>query len=301
MDRGQPHLTLSLVPEGTPKVQAVLPPLEGTTTQGDPKECKYPKCDSNGATSSVFVTDIGALGQGHFISTSRYGGWDFPPQPQPRSPYTLGFPQIPAPTRETVGGRFHFPLDHQDPQDAAPSGPLPMLGTGHPSLFDPAFSARTYNPLLETSPAWHVSRVSNNPRLAGPEGRQLYWGVPSPYDPNISVVQRYYQPNLYVPTGKTPPIVNNVPPTALELSTSRDGTVSKQCGWRDKHGTTCGVTITYQCQPHLAMAHGITKLSSNVIVSCKWCDPDNKMRRRCILRHIREVHLGVPRSTGENV
>ena len=75
------------------------------------------------------------------------------------------------------------------------------------------------------------------------------------------------------------------------LSTPHDRTIP--CGWKEANGDPCGIDITYDCQHHLATVHGITNLQAQTPVTCGWCGC--LKRRSCLLRHVREVHLKVPR------
>ncbi|KAL4071184.1 hypothetical protein V8B97DRAFT_512010 [Scleroderma yunnanense] len=150
-----------------------------------------------------------------------------------------------------------------------------------------------------------VPQASDPSPPIDPEGLLSYLGdfslstfiqvAPLP-DSNLAVDPQLFEANLYPPTGEISPLVNVIDPsTPTELSAPRDHSVRKQCGWRDAHGSICGIEITYRCQSHFATAHGIINLSTKTNVWCRWCD--SKVRRGCFLRHVREVHLRVPRST----
>ena len=78
--------------------------------------------------------------------------------------------------------------------------------------------------------------------------------------------------------------------TPTTPSTPHDCTIP--CGWK-VNGVLCGVDITYDCQHHLATVHGITNMQAQTLVRCGWCG--RLKRRGCLLRHVREVHLRVPR------
>jgi len=96
----------------------------------------------------------------------------------------------------------------------------------------------------------------------------------------------------------TPPRANDVlAPEGcqmyLKLSTRHNRTVP--CGWKDERGHACGTEVTFDCQDHFAIAHGITKLSARIQVTCKWCGSGKKVTRGCLVRHIREAHLRVGR------
>ncbi|KAL4080020.1 hypothetical protein V8B97DRAFT_680584 [Scleroderma yunnanense] len=102
--------------------------------------------------------------------------------------------------------------------------------------------------------------------------------------------RQFYQASLYAPTGEIPQVIDDAP---AKLSAPQGHTVRKLCGWTDEHGTMCNIAITYRCQHHFATVHGITKLSANTIITCRWCY--SNIRRHCFLRHVREAHLKVPR------
>lgn len=86
------------------------------------------------------------------------------------------------------------------------------------------------------------------------------------------------------------------PPTSTHTSSIMPSyrIEQKPCGWKGADGNICGKMIDSNCQNHFVV-HGIVNLPANVIVTCGWCMSDNKMTRGSILRHIREVHLGIPR------
>ncbi|KAI6018822.1 hypothetical protein EDC04DRAFT_446780 [Pisolithus marmoratus] len=70
----------------------------------------------------------------------------------------------------------------------------------------------------------------------------------------------------------------------------------KPCGWRDSGDRICGILVTYDnLADHLAEIHSIKDLSSDVEIECRWCLPGKMVKRRNILRHFREKHLGYPR------
>ncbi|KAI5997439.1 hypothetical protein EDD15DRAFT_2194513 [Pisolithus albus] len=75
--------------------------------------------------------------------------------------------------------------------------------------------------------------------------------------------------------------------------TSQSSGDSRQCEWIVDHERICGELVGWECQHHLASAHGIFKIPSTEFVRCGVC---GKLRKRkFILRHFRETHLGFPR------
>lgn len=67
----------------------------------------------------------------------------------------------------------------------------------------------------------------------------------------------------------------------------------RQCQWKVDHGRICGKLVGRECQNHLASAHGIVQIPSTEPVRCGVC---GKLRKRkFLLRHFRETHLGFPR------
>ncbi|KIJ11293.1 hypothetical protein PAXINDRAFT_171835, partial [Paxillus involutus ATCC 200175] len=59
----------------------------------------------------------------------------------------------------------------------------------------------------------------------------------------------------------------------------------------------CGGDITRATVPQHFVQHGITDLSSDVPVKCRWRPDERKpMNRESIVRHMREVHLRIKRT-----
>ncbi|KAI6046959.1 hypothetical protein EDC04DRAFT_2625721 [Pisolithus marmoratus] len=70
----------------------------------------------------------------------------------------------------------------------------------------------------------------------------------------------------------------------------------KPCGWRAGGDKICGILVTYDnLADHLAKIHHIKDMSSDVNIWCRWCLPGQRVKRKNILRHFREKHLGYPR------
>ncbi|KAF9235357.1 hypothetical protein BU15DRAFT_64944 [Melanogaster broomeanus] len=71
----------------------------------------------------------------------------------------------------------------------------------------------------------------------------------------------------------------------------------KICGWRGTDGSICGERVSRKTVPKHLAVHGITKMSYNMPVICRWC-PDGRvpMKRESIVRHFREVHLRLQRA-----
>ncbi|KAI6046969.1 hypothetical protein EDC04DRAFT_2625863 [Pisolithus marmoratus] len=85
-------------------------------------------------------------------------------------------------------------------------------------------------------------------------------------------------------------------PVALKLPqvTSQSVADLKPCEWKDNKGEMCGKLVGWHCQDHLGSVHGIVNISSSTPVTCGACD--ERMKRKSILRHFRERHLGFRRS-----
>ncbi|KAI6046913.1 hypothetical protein EDC04DRAFT_945476 [Pisolithus marmoratus] len=78
-----------------------------------------------------------------------------------------------------------------------------------------------------------------------------------------------------------------------------DRKVRARCGWINEDGSPCGAPITYaNCADHFAIVHGIKDKAADVKVHCRWCTSpvEKKIKRKNILRHLREVHLRCSRS-----
>ncbi|KIK76066.1 hypothetical protein PAXRUDRAFT_171007 [Paxillus rubicundulus Ve08.2h10] len=69
-----------------------------------------------------------------------------------------------------------------------------------------------------------------------------------------------------------------------------------KCGWRTTDVSICGGTISGATVSQHLVQHGITNMSFDAPVRCRWC-PDGKklMNRKSILRHVHEVHLRLER------
>ncbi|KAI6117385.1 hypothetical protein EDD16DRAFT_1707701 [Pisolithus croceorrhizus] len=74
---------------------------------------------------------------------------------------------------------------------------------------------------------------------------------------------------------------------------SRSSDDLRLCQWKDTQGNICGKLVGWNCQDHLASAHRIVNISSDKSVKCGACGEEKK--RKFILRHIRERHLGFRR------
>ncbi|KAI6154531.1 hypothetical protein EDD17DRAFT_1076527 [Pisolithus thermaeus] len=75
--------------------------------------------------------------------------------------------------------------------------------------------------------------------------------------------------------------------------------VCRPCGWQDDEGGECGALVSCgNCADHFAAAHGIQNIAYCVQIICRWCpsEPQKTVKRKSFLRHVKEVHLGCPRS-----
>ncbi|KAI6018792.1 hypothetical protein EDC04DRAFT_2941620 [Pisolithus marmoratus] len=95
------------------------------------------------------------------------------------------------------------------------------------------------------------------------------------------------------------------PQTPARLSKARlacDRNLRYPCGWRDDDGKICGMPITYgNCANHFAAIHEIKNMAWNAKVICRWCSSkaQKEVKRKSLLRHLREVHLHCLRSEKE--
>ncbi|KAI6038142.1 hypothetical protein EDC04DRAFT_2040521 [Pisolithus marmoratus] len=80
---------------------------------------------------------------------------------------------------------------------------------------------------------------------------------------------------------------------------ARDRNVYHPCGWRNDDDKICGVSIKYDdCANHFAAVHDIKNMAWDAKVTCRWCSSkaQKKVKRKSLLRHLREVHLHCLRS-----
>ncbi|KAG9308164.1 WD40-repeat-containing domain protein [Chiua virens] len=72
------------------------------------------------------------------------------------------------------------------------------------------------------------------------------------------------------------------------------------CGWINDDGTMCAQPITTTSLSHHLTIHGANELRRDHRVSCRWTGcrlkDQTKMNRESMLRHVREVHMGLKRS-----
>lgn len=75
------------------------------------------------------------------------------------------------------------------------------------------------------------------------------------------------------------------------------------CGWIKPDGMVCNKPIGYHCESHFATAHGITNMSSEARVRCRWCPlgAQKEMNRKGFIRHVREVHMKYQRSKNKRL
>ncbi|KAF8845894.1 hypothetical protein BDN67DRAFT_998928 [Paxillus ammoniavirescens] len=68
------------------------------------------------------------------------------------------------------------------------------------------------------------------------------------------------------------------------------------CEWRTTDGSICGEIITRPTVPQHLAKHGIVDLRSDMPIGCLWCPNGSKIiKRKGIVRHVREVHLHLKR------
>ncbi|KAL4071176.1 hypothetical protein V8B97DRAFT_1917739 [Scleroderma yunnanense] len=241
---------------GTSETQAVPLHFESTTRQGDVQQC-----DSNGIASTIGSTVTSFLGQGSFTVMSESDGCQVPPQLQRplRSLYAQRFLRTSVPILETLGNPLNFLLHNQESQCVPLSGPPPMvqLSIAHSSTIAPPSPMEAYHPTNIFCP------VSLEVPQLYLRDFPSYTSAPvsSPSIPNIPVNPWLHQADLCTLVDGTPPVADDTS-TPAEHVMPQCRTLSKfRCGWRDQHGTICNIVITYDCQGHFAMAHGITNLS----------------------------------------
>ena len=73
----------------------------------------------------------------------------------------------------------------------------------------------------------------------------------------------------------------------------------RPCEWKDGDGAVCGELITSASVPEHLIKHGIEKLPRGHLTTCHWvgCKRKKPMNRESIVRHTREVHLHLRRSS----
>jgi hypothetical protein len=68
------------------------------------------------------------------------------------------------------------------------------------------------------------------------------------------------------------------------------------CKWRVTDGSICGEIITRPSVPQHLAKHGIVHLRSDTLIECRWCpNGSTRIKRKGIVRHVREVHLHLKR------
>ncbi|KAI6038119.1 hypothetical protein EDC04DRAFT_2697149 [Pisolithus marmoratus] len=68
------------------------------------------------------------------------------------------------------------------------------------------------------------------------------------------------------------------------------------CGWVNPNGMRCNMPIDSNCERHFAIVHGIRNIGSKKKIPCFWCLDMQETGRKNFLRHIREVHMKLPRT-----
>ncbi|KAI6020676.1 hypothetical protein BKA83DRAFT_512379 [Pisolithus microcarpus] len=92
---------------------------------------------------------------------------------------------------------------------------------------------------------------------------------------------------------------SKIPTKLTKARPACDPAIPYPCGWRVDEGRQCGIPINYDdCAGHFAAFHHIKDMAWNVKVICCWCPPEppKEIRRKNLLRHLREAHLCYRRS-----
>ncbi|KAI6146912.1 hypothetical protein BKA82DRAFT_336927 [Pisolithus tinctorius] len=102
-------------------------------------------------------------------------------------------------------------------------------------------------------------------------------------------------------TPAFPSEISQVHPIPIQFTNTAAGTPQvtpqpyrRPCEWKDNKGRICSELVGWYCQDHLAVVHGIVNISSSTRVTCGACG--EKKKRKFILRHFRERHIGFRRS-----
>ncbi|KIM51006.1 hypothetical protein SCLCIDRAFT_1224916 [Scleroderma citrinum Foug A] len=261
---------------------------ESPPTQGDIQRSRDFLYHYEGISNPLYPTLTGSVDPGNPFSMLANDGLDVTVQRQQQSKgsFSPGSPTTPLPT---LGDSIFSPLGYPTYPSDPVGGPLAMARTPYPPMFDPSVPMEAYSPPFTTT---HGGGGSQTSGLSGPEGSQDFPAHPAQL--NSPSGQLLHLANANHLTGEAPSSVYDAA-TPADSSAPRDRAVSKSCGWKRKDGTRCGAVINYYCQGHLAKAHGITKMSGKRIIWCKWCDQNHQIKRECVLRHVREVHLGFSR------
>ena len=96
------------------------------------------------------------------------------------------------------------------------------------------------------------------------------------------------------------PVTSSLPAQPVS---PKETTVLHTCQWMKDDGTPCGTLITHAIsRQHFRNTHGIKNMTRNAPIPCRWfgCRPrggKDTVNRECILRHVREHHLGRRRPT----
>ncbi|KAI6142149.1 hypothetical protein BKA82DRAFT_336107 [Pisolithus tinctorius] len=67
----------------------------------------------------------------------------------------------------------------------------------------------------------------------------------------------------------------------------------RPCPWKDEQEGICNELVSWDCQVHLASAHGVVNMSGHTILTCGGCR--SPLRRKSFLKHFRVVELGFRR------
>ncbi|KAI6159376.1 hypothetical protein EDD17DRAFT_901312 [Pisolithus thermaeus] len=83
-------------------------------------------------------------------------------------------------------------------------------------------------------------------------------------------------------------VADSVTSVSPQVTSQSSGDL-RGCEWKNGDGDVCGKPVGWECQHHLASAHGIRKIPADAILICGVCG--EKRKRKFFVRHFREKHL----------
>ncbi|KAI6046971.1 hypothetical protein EDC04DRAFT_951382 [Pisolithus marmoratus] len=232
-----------------------------------------------------------------------------PPASPPVSPSIVGktasnAEPIPLPfyhnVLQPVGGNSHEGMDQ------ASSRMITLSSSNGPWYQGPSYTVGTQatpTPLMYDVASPTTAAVFSYQDPAYPAPSQGYL---EPIDGDASAVIASDSPVAASTTANTAPfpvetsqlhplppqLTNSASPEAPQVTSQVLGDL-RPCVWKDNHGHECGELLGWDCQGHLAFAHGITNMAGSTLVTCGACD--RQLKRESFLRHYRVRDLGFPR------
>ncbi|KAI6146910.1 hypothetical protein BKA82DRAFT_4157182 [Pisolithus tinctorius] len=136
-----------------------------------------------------------------------------------------------------------------------------------------------------------------------PENRRIFWppwrGYLEPLNGGASSVATFGSSVGALATANltnSPSEASQIHPSPTQPTTFATSGPPQQsfsdprpCPWRDEQEVICNELVSWDCQDHLASAHGIVNISGSTLVTCGACDL--QLKRESLLRHFREVDL----------